>query len=144
MFRPKRLEQMDCGPELKMVSASPISHIDPGSGSNRNEIKATNDTNRTNPQELVAVPGPKAGEKELGFMGLFGLDGSSDKYTEGTKGTLYLPMGRYNRSRISLSQSWIDVASSGSLFLGNRQNFSDINQYRRRVVNFSVLSSVIH
>lgn len=69
---------------------SPISHLSPGSGSNR---------------KLVAVPGPKAEEEELGFVGLFGLGGFSDKYTEGTKGTLYLPMGDQSTPRPTIKMA---------------------------------------
>lgn len=91
MFRPKWLEQMDCGLESEMVSTPHIISPGPGSSSSH-EMSATSATNCPDTQELVAVPGPKAGEEEVGFMGQFGLDGFSDRYTKGTEGTLTSPM----------------------------------------------------
>ncbi|TID19962.1 hypothetical protein E6O75_ATG07422 [Venturia nashicola] len=67
----------------------------PGFGSGSQiEKSITNGTDLTETQELAPVSGPKAGEEAIGLMGSFGLDGSADRYTEGTKDESFVPNGR--------------------------------------------------
>lgn len=79
---------------MQMVSTLPTSSLVPGSGSSSQfEMRMTTDTvGTTDTKELVAVPGPKSANQEVWIMDAFGLDGFSDKYTEGTKGTLISSM----------------------------------------------------
>lgn len=99
MFRPKWLEQMDCGLDGQMVRIPHLISLGPGSGSSSQiELSITiemDDTDGTDPQELVAVPGPNVGDEEVGgSMGNVRLDGPSDRHRDefiGRRGSGRLP-----------------------------------------------------
>lgn len=109
MFRPKRLEINNYGLGSKMVSTPPTVLLGPGSSSSRYEMSIQPDTTGT--QELAAAPGPDTGEDQaVGRVGSFGLDGFSDRYTEGTEGTFNSPLTRNTGYHLARFEFRFDLA----------------------------------